>query len=164
LKHRTSSILARAAAAALLFFFSVPLSAAHAGPVRAVPRTVAKANSKKLVKGLAHKRGYARELAARGLASLPSTSEGKSALVSCVERSSEHDYVRAACASTLASWKVKSADKAIISAMSDADAEARYWLAEALHRIGTREALGHLNSLTSDSDIYLATSAREWVK
>lgn len=139
---------------------------ADAGPARAIPQLAAKQKTDKLVKLLEHKKGYARELAARQLSQVSPTDRGKGALQACVENRDEFGYVRAACAFTLSRWKVKSADKAIIDAMEDGkvDPESRYWMAEALHALNTKAARNHLASLQSDSDIYLSASAREWVQ
>jgi HEAT repeat protein len=137
---------------------------AEAGPVRGLPKAAAKAKTETLIKALDHKKGYARELAARQLSRLKPTGEGTSALTACVENGNEKGYVRAACAFTLSRWGAKDADKSIINAMEQVDPESRYWMAEALHELDTKAARGHLASLQSDSDIYLAASAREWVQ
>lgn len=138
--------------------------AAWAGPVRGLTTAGARGKADRLVRALDHKHGFARELAARKLAGLEPTDGGRTALIACVERDDERGYVRAACAFALSRWGVAEADQVIIDAMAEVDPESRYWMAEALHTLGTGPARAHLASLQSDPDLYLAASAREWAR
>ena len=146
----------------MVAIFMVGGSPAWAGPVRGLVKAGATSNAKALEKGLTHKKSYARELAARQLARLQPTDSATALLTACVKSSAERGYVRAACASTLAKWGVKSADEAIIAAIAEAPPDAKYWLAEALHRLDTPAGRSHIVGLQSDMDVFLATSAREW--
>lgn len=142
---------------ALLLLLAVP---AQAGPARQLQS----ASPDKLVKALDHKAGYAREIAARNLSGVARFPAGTRRLRACVEDREEQGYVRAACAFTLSRWADTDSDERIITAMAEVDAESRYWMAEALHALGTRNAHAHLLSLTRDPDLFLSTSAREWTQ
>ena len=136
------------------------LAPAQAGPARSLQD----AKPEKLVKALDHKSGYAREIAARNLSGVEPFLGGKTRLRACVEDRQELGYVRAACAFTLSRWGDEDSVSRIVAAMEEVKSESRYWMAEALHVLDTRDARSHLRSLTSDADLYLSTSAREWTR
>jgi|GEM_PF-4038981 len=137
-------------------------STAWAGPTRAIQKAATAADVAKMVSGLKHKKGFVRELSARSLARVSPDADAEALLTTCIQSETEFGYVRAACAHTLAMWKVSGADALIIEAMDQVDPESRYWMAAALSRLNTREARAHIVSLTSDTDLFLAASAREW--
>jgi HEAT repeat protein len=140
------------------------LPAAWAGPTRAIQKAGESGNRDRLLSALNHDSGFVREQAARALARLPSDSNSIAALLSCLQAESERGYVRAACAQSLASYQARETDGAMISAMAQVDPESRYWIADALARLRTQNGQAHLAGLTSDPDLYLSTSAREWVR
>jgi HEAT repeat protein len=135
---------------------------AHAGPVGSIRRAEAKGKADALTQKLDHRSGYAREMAARALASIQPAPEATEALLACLSDPEELGFVRSACASTLASWKVKEAAPAMIQALSEVKGDDRYWMAEALHRLRSPEGRPVLAGLVDDSDIFLSASAREW--
>ncbi len=137
-------------------------TSAFAGPTRNIQTAVAKGKTETLVKGLAHKSSHVRELSALALARFSPSAEATAALQSCVEAVSERGYVRAACGRTLGAWKVRDADRLLIGAMGQVDSESRYWLAAALAQLNTPDGRAFLAGLTSDPDLFLAASAREW--
>ena len=133
-----------------------------AGPTRNIQTAVAKGKTETLVKGLAHKSSHVRELSALALARFSPSPEATTALRACVESVSERGYVRAACGRTLGAWKVRDADSILIGAMGQVDGESRYWLAAALAQLNTADGRAFIAGLTSDADLFLAASAREW--
>jgi hypothetical protein len=135
---------------------------AHAGAVGAIRRAEAKGNADALTQKLDHRSGYAREMAARALASAQPSPKAQEALLACLSKPTELGFVRSACASTLATWKVKDSAPAMIRALSEVKGDDRYWMAEALHRLRSPEGRPVLAGLVDDSDIFLSASAREW--
>ena len=85
------------------------LPTAQAGPLRALPKAGERGKVEKLVRGLDHKRSYARALAAEELAALQPSPAGVDRLLTCVADGDERDWVRSACATALGSWRVDGA-------------------------------------------------------
>jgi HEAT repeat protein len=135
---------------------------AWAGKLRRYEKATAKADAKKLARGLKYRRSYVRERAAQGLAQVAPTDRGTRRLLTCVDDGDERDWVRSACASTLATWQVPDAVPVIAGALGEVGAESRYWMGEALHRLGGDEARAAITGLASDPDLFVSTAAREW--
>jgi HEAT repeat protein len=135
---------------------------ADAGALRRYEKAAAEGKIRKLTHGVGHRHSYVRALAAQALASQPPSEAATRKLLLCVPDPRERDWVRSACASTLASWQVADAVPIIASTLGDVGAEARYWMADALHRLGGTEARAALAGLASDPDLFVSTAAREW--
>jgi HEAT repeat protein len=146
---------------ALCWLIGVP---AWAGPTRSIQRALETGDRDRLLSALGHDNGFVREQAAKALAQLPSHSTSIEAFLACLQMESEKGFVRAACAQGLASYQVRDADGAMIMAMAQVDPESRYWIAHALARLRTPNGQAHLAGLSSDPDLYLSTSSREWVR
>ena len=112
---------------------------------------------------------YVRERAARALRHARSSGAQRAAavptLVACVQSKDEVRYVRTECALALGAWGTTEAAGAVIDALDvTGDPEARYWFAMALMGFETDEARGKLQSLEDDSNLYIATIARQWAR
>ena len=112
------------------------------------------------------KHSYLRERAARGLRKISpkkTIQDAEHALVQCLSSSYEQGFVRAECALTLGSWENPNAADLIIDAMKEVDVESRYWMAYALKSLPQPAARAQLNALRNDSDLFLASSVKEWL-
>lgn len=137
---------------------------AEAGPYKAIAAAEARGKISVLEHHLLGTRAWAREAAAAALSRLPPQPALVPALLDCVSREAERGYVRAACAGALGSWRVPELAPAAAAALPQLDAEARYWMAEALHRLGGAAATAELRGLHDDPDLYVARAAREWAQ
>ena len=130
-------------------------------------RAVQKYDERALIDHLQNgKYGYIRERAASGLHRVsPSTTvpQAQKALRNCVKQKNEFDYVRAACAYTLAQWNDPQAAELIVQALSDVDDENRYWMAHSLRSLDNKYAQAQLYALRNDSDPILAAAVRQWL-
>lgn len=135
---------------------------AEAGKLRRTEAAIEDGKAQRLTRGLRARHSYARALAAEGLAALPPTEPATRRLLACVAAPDERDWVRSACAGTLAAWRVPEAVPPIVNALGEVGAEARYWMAAALHALGGDESDAAILGLASDADLFVSTAAREW--
>ena len=111
--------------------------------------------------------GYIRERAALGLAQISKKEpipSAQKALRSCLSQKNEFDYVRGACAQTLAVWKDPQVADLIIQALPSVDEETRYWMAYALKDLDLPQARAQLSALRTDSDPLLSFAVRQWLE
>jgi len=116
-----------------------------------------------LIKMLTHERSVVRQRAATGLAKCPFLEVkkvGADPLIRCLEKTSERDFVRAACGKTLAMVGEQRAVPGIISAINDSRGDARFSLVEALAMFRTPEAKATLNELKGDIDPFVSSAAQ----
>ena len=106
---------------------------------------------------------YVREQAALSLARIPKDKQSIVHLRSCLKNTHERDYVRAACAQPLGEWKVRAADLEMISALREVDLESAYWIAYALRKLQTPQAIAALTELKESPDFFISASSREWL-
>lgn len=135
---------------------------AQAGPYKAIAAAEARGKISVLERHLLGSRAWARERAAAALGRLPAQPALVPALLACLSSEAERGYVRAACAGALGAWRAPELAAAAAGALPQLDPEARYWVAEALHRLGGPEAKAELRALHDDPDLYVARAAREW--
>ena len=66
----------------------------------------------------------------------------------------------------LGEWKIQSATEGIIEAMATCDDESRYWMLLGLESLSTVDpiAMGAIQSLTYDTDIFIRTEAADWLE
>ena len=74
--------------------------------------------------------------------------------------------VRGRASKVLGEWQIQSATKGIIEAMATCDDESRYWMLLGLEPLSTVDplALGAIQSLTYDTDIFIRTEATHWLE
>ena len=130
-------------------------------------RAVQKYDERALIDHLQNgKYGYIRERAADGLYRVSPTTpipQAQNALRNCVKKKNEFDYVRGACAHTLAQWNDPQAAELIVQALPDVNDETRYWMAHSLRSLEGAYAQAQLYALRNDSDPILAAAVRQWL-
>lgn len=130
-------------------------------------RAVQKYDERTLIDHLQNgKYGYIRERAANGLYRVSKNTaipQAQNALRNCLKQKNEFDYVRGACANTLAQWNDPQAAELIVQALSDVDDETRYWMAHSLRSLDSSYAQAQLHALRNDSDPILAAAVRQWL-
>ena len=74
--------------------------------------------------------------------------------------------IRGRVSRVLGEWQVQKATEGIIQAMAACDDESRYWMLLGLEPLSTVDplALGAIQSLTYDTDIFIRTEAAQWLE
>ena len=111
--------------------------------------------------------GYMRERAAKGLLLISHNKaipNAQKALRTCLATKTEFDYVRGACARTLAIWKDAKVVELIIQALPHVDEETRFWMADSLRHNQDPQARAQLSALRNDSDPLLSAAVRQWLE
>ena len=74
--------------------------------------------------------------------------------------------VRGRVSKVLGEWQIQSATEGIIEAMATCDDESRYWMLLGLEPLSTVDpiAMGAIQSLTYDTDIFIRTEAADWLE
>ena len=111
-------------------------------------RAVQKYDERALIDHLQNgKYGYIRERAADGLYRVSPTAtipQAQNVLRDCVKQKNEFDYVREACAHTLAQWNDAQVAELIVQALPDVDDETRYWMVYSLRSLDNPYAKAQL--------------------
>ena len=74
--------------------------------------------------------------------------------------------IRGRVSRILGEWKIQNATEGIIEAMAACDDESRYWMLLGLEPLSTVDpiALGAIQALTYDTDIFIRTEATQWLE
>lgn len=139
----------------------------HLRQISAIPTAQ---NSSKASKLLTQKHRYVRLSTLQQLNSLQWTTapdaELSNTILTLLEEDSEWCPIRGQAALLLGTWQNTSATGAIVEALTICDDESRYWMLKGLQPLAKADpiALGTIQSLRNDADIFIRNEATQWLE
>jgi hypothetical protein len=96
----------------------------------------------------------------------PSKQNLTPSLLKALYNDNEWCPIRGRVSRVLGEWKIEAATEGIVEAMASCDDESRYWMLLGLEPLSTVDpiALGAIQSLIYDTDIFIRTEASQWLE